>query len=70
MKGIRAGGAPTFSQRIRTHTVRRRPHYTVIVAAPGPYWAGSSVEPSSRIVQRGLWATSQGWPSGSVNAAV
>ena len=31
--------------------------------------AGSSAEPSSWIVQRGLWATSQGWPSGSVKAA-
>jgi hypothetical protein len=31
--------------------------------------AGSSTEPSSRIVQRGLCATSHGWPSGSVKAA-
>jgi hypothetical protein len=28
---------------------------------------GSSTEPSSRTVQNGLCATSQGWPSGSTN---
>ena len=31
--------------------------------------SGSVVEPSSWIVQRGLWAISQGWPSGSTKAA-
>jgi hypothetical protein len=32
-------------------------------------YGGSSIEPSSRIVQRGLWAISQAWPSGSSIAA-
>ena len=57
---IHAGGGFQFSQRTLSHrTITRKPRYEV----------GSSTEPSSRIVQRGLWATSQGWPSGSVNAA-
>jgi deazaflavin-dependent oxidoreductase (nitroreductase family) len=38
-------------------------------ASPRMAYRGSSIDPSSRIVQRGLWAISQAWPSGSTIAA-
>ena len=42
--------------------VRSRP-----AAAQPAEAGGSSTDPSSVTVQKGLWATSHGWPSGSTN---
>ena len=46
----------------RSRFVSRSPRYRVLQS-------GSVTEPSSAIAQRGLWAISQGWPSGSTKAA-
>jgi hypothetical protein len=65
-QGIHAGSDPTFAQRVgragRSRFVSRSPRYRVLQS-------GSVTEPSSAIAQRGLWAISQGWPSGSMKAA-
>jgi hypothetical protein len=51
-------------------TIRRRRQVgtvcSIAAADATTQWAqGSETVPSSAIVQRGLWATSQAWPSGS-----